>query len=384
MKIFLICLFFLNTSWAGFPRGDVEILYKNIVSFKDLSYAIYSLSADPTVSGVSATQGSLGMYTNDLYIKDSGSSTNWTKLQRELSAGSGINISGAYVISTDSSVVQARVTGTCPAGSSIRVIDGSGGVTCETDDGGTDTNAGTICAAGEYLDGDGSCYDIPVTSVMALPHRWNEYWLETLDVRAGYCAAITGGSCSVGPPTDTIDATYPNGLLIRSGTTANGGGRISSVQIDLDKFGTVSHKFMTIARYVNTTNVTSTIGFLDSLLTTGSNGAYITVVGTTASCVTENGGSTTTHGTTYTITTGTTYIFDIEVNAAGSNATCSIYASSGGTALWSVSNTTNIPTSNPFGWTVVARESTTSVVDLMVVKMIGVGTIEGFNAKRSW
>ncbi|MBN1770595.1 MAG: hypothetical protein JXB32_04980 [Deltaproteobacteria bacterium] len=48
-------------------------------------------------------------------------------------AGSGLALTGTQ-FSADTAVVQARVAGTCAAGSSIRVIDAAGNVTCETDD----------------------------------------------------------------------------------------------------------------------------------------------------------------------------------------------------------------------------------------------------------
>ncbi len=102
-------------------------------------------------------------------------------------AGSGLILEGS-VMSVDSSVTQARVTESCPAGQSIRSIDAAGNVTCQID---TDTTysagsglslAGTVmsvdsgatqarvsgtCAFGTYLSGinqDGSvqCAPLPV------------------------------------------------------------------------------------------------------------------------------------------------------------------------------------------------------------------------------
>jgi hypothetical protein len=60
-------------------------------------------------------------------------------------AGTGITV-GADAVSVNTSVIQKRVTASCPAGSAIRAIDATGGVvTCQTDtnSGGTVTSVGT-------------------------------------------------------------------------------------------------------------------------------------------------------------------------------------------------------------------------------------------------
>jgi trimeric autotransporter adhesin len=59
-------------------------------------------------------------------------------------AGDGLVLSSGNVFSADTSYLQKRVAGTCPLGSSIRVIDANGNVTCEPDD-------NTIYTAGNGL-----------------------------------------------------------------------------------------------------------------------------------------------------------------------------------------------------------------------------------------
>jgi len=70
-----------------------------------------------------------------------------------------INVSGS-IIGLNLSAAQQRVVTGCAVGSSIRLIDVQGNVTCEIDTDSTipDTNANTICAGTSvYLDGEGNC-----------------------------------------------------------------------------------------------------------------------------------------------------------------------------------------------------------------------------------
>lgn len=79
------------------------------------------------------------------------------------------------------------------------------------------------------------------------------------------------------------------------------------------------------------------------------------------------------------------YRYEIEVNAAGNNANFKIYNDTTGQLLLDVNNTTNIPTTlaRACGVGLVATESSTTASDVLVLTMMGFGTIAGFNKARN-
>ncbi len=70
------------------------------------------------------------------------------------SAGTGMSLSGT-TFSVNTGVIQARVNGTCNAGSSIRAIASNGTVTCEPD---TDTDTNTTYSAGTGMTLSGTTF----------------------------------------------------------------------------------------------------------------------------------------------------------------------------------------------------------------------------------
>ncbi len=78
-------------------------------------------------------------------------------------AGTGLTgggTNGAVTLFVDSSYVQRRVAGSCPSGQSIRSIAANGTVTCEVD---TDTDTNTTYAAGSGLDRSGTTFSVDPT-----------------------------------------------------------------------------------------------------------------------------------------------------------------------------------------------------------------------------
>lgn len=194
---------------------------------------------------------------------------------------------------------------------------------------------------------------------------------------------ISAGTNTTAIPAASLLGYNDNGVFLRSSTTANGGYRYQTSSLVADYFGVIAKKFrcqfMWLTSFVGRTMY---IGWHDSTTSAAPvDGAYIEVVGDQCRAVTANNSTRTTNATVATLALSTPYTFDIDVNAAGTQARFRVYAGTNTTPILDVTNTTNIPitSARAFGAGIVATESSTTASDMGVLYGLGVGTLAGFD-----
>lgn len=197
-------------------------------------------------------------------------------------------------------------------------------------------------------------------------------------------ASISSGTNNTALPTGGMAGYNDHGVFLRSSTTANGGYRYQTTSLAGMYFGGgVGRKFRAQCLWrTSFTGVLVRPGYHDSNTNADAvDGAYFEINGSTCSAKTANNSVRTTHATTITLALDTAYTFDIEVNPSGTEARFRVWGGNDySTALMDVTITDNIPTTaaRAFGAGIVATESSTTAVDMIVLYSLSMGTIKGF------
>jgi hypothetical protein len=247
----------------------------------NLSGTKFSLS-NPTSTVIGGVKSKT--CTNSQFLRKldaNGALTCATDANTTYSAGNGINLTST-TLSANTEVVQARVSGTCGAGKSIRVIKADGTVTCETD---TDTTRSdgdieAVVAAAGYVPGPhvvSSAANVATVSASSGDYTtlaWAMFYAST------WCTGATATNRCVirlGAGTHTVDAevTIPSNMdIVGEGATntvitrAGGSDNIYSAgvlqmsdntslrDVTIQNTGSTSHKFSAGVYVTNSSNVT--------------------------------------------------------------------------------------------------------------------------------
>jgi hypothetical protein len=144
----------VNDVWVGITiEGGTELPRFELGTVPYAAYAEYAGEASTLADIPGCTSGQVLQWNGTAWVCAT------VTMGGSVSAGTGLTLTGT-TLSINPSETQARVSGTCPAGQSIRAIASDGTVTCEADD-------NTTYMAGLGLNLTGTTFAIDPTDVQA-------------------------------------------------------------------------------------------------------------------------------------------------------------------------------------------------------------------------
>ena len=237
-----------------------------------------AVSVGIATAGVTAAMMASNGCTSGQILKYNG--TNWACAADATGGGGGVTsitagtgLSGGTITTTgtlaaDTAYLQRRVSGTCPAGSSIRTIAADGTVTCEVDDVGSGpanafVQGGNAFGATAVLGtSDNNAVDIRVNNVRVMRYEPNPISPNKIGgspantITAGVRGAVIAGGGALGSTDPDIDDVGPNRVTDAYGTIGGGAsnqaGVGSATTVD-QPFATVGGGIWNIARGANST-----------------------------------------------------------------------------------------------------------------------------------
>lgn len=212
----------------------------------------------------------------------------------------------------------------------------------------------------------------------------------TTDVAQGpfLGAAIASGNNTGAIPAASLSAYSPYGVMLRgNNASAPSGYRYQTSSLVADRFGAGTRKFEALLTWYQGY---FSLGFFDWNSVAGSDnptdGAvfWYSPASSTFAAYTFNN-SAGSNSPFSALTSGETYLFQIEVNADGTSAFFRIVTASTGVEHFSTTITTNIPTATnrSFGVGVLTFNPSAELqVNLMILHRMGFGTIAGYDRAR--
>ena len=226
---------------------------------------------------------------------------------------------------------------------------------------------------------------------LGLADFWTEQVFATTDVAQGpfLGAAISSGNNTGAIPAASLTAYSPYGVMLRGNSASLPSGyRYQTSSLIADRFGAGTRKFEALITWYEGVFA---LGFFDFNNAAGfddpTDGAFFMGSASAGNryAYTVSNTSPTTAVSYDALTSGETYLFQIEVNADGTSAFFRIVTASTGGEHFSTTITTNIPTAatRSFGAGLLTfNPGTGTQVNLLILHRMGFGTIAGYNRAR--